>query len=56
MTAEPMLAERLEQSSCQFTKLWDVEEYGEIKKRLKIGLLNHLISTADCKQMREANY
>jgi len=40
----------------EFINLWDVEEYGEIKERLKTELLNRLISTEDCKQMREANY
>jgi len=40
----------------EFTNLWDMEEYGEIKERLKTELLNRLISTEDCKQMREANY
>lgn len=40
----------------EFINLWDVEEYGEIKERLKTELLNRLISTEDCKQVREANY
>ena len=40
----------------EFINLWDVEEYGEIKERLKTALLNRLISTEDCKQVREANY
>jgi arylsulfatase A-like enzyme len=40
----------------EFTNLWEVQEYREIRERLKSELLDRLNATEDSRQMREAKY